>query len=322
MSEMEENVLENIDLKELVKDRRKFIGGSDAPVILGVSSWKTPFELFQEKTGQKEPEDLSDVERVVAGILMEDVVAQMYTRRTGKKTRRMNDRRIHMQYGFPMGAQIDRMIVGDAIPLEIKTADISQSDKWGEEGTDDIPLPYYCQVQHQMAVLGKDRAEVAVLIGGNRLKLYVVPFHADFASQMIDAELTFWQACESGISPDPVSVDEASLKWSRGPSSPVYGTTEDGLLAARYKEIADQVKALEAAQDEVKLALQKRLADLGDTLVVDGIPVCSWKNQTSNRLDTKAIQAEMPDVAKAYTKPSESRVFRIAKGADNFRRAS
>lgn len=322
MSEMEENVLENIDLKELVKDRRRFIGGSDAPVILGVSSWKTPFELFQEKTGQKVEDDLSDVERVQWGIILEDVVAYMYTKRTGRKTRRVNDRRYTDKFGFPMVAQIDRYIPGDNRILEIKTTDSFCADQWGCEGTDDIPLHYYVQVQHQMIVAGKKVAEVAVLIGGNKMKLYEVKLNALFAYRMIDAEKSFWASVQALEAPEPISVEEANLAWSRAPAIPVYGTVEDGLLAARYKELAEQIKGLEAEQDEVKLALQKRLQDLGDTLVVDGIPVCSWKNQVSNRLDTKAIQAEMPDVAKAYTKPSESRVFRIAKGADNFRRAS
>jgi predicted phage-related endonuclease len=45
----------------------------------------------------------------------------------------------------------------------------------------------------------------------------------------------------------------------------------------------------------------------------DGRPLCTWKNQTSPRLDTAALKSEMPDVAARYLKETHSRVFRLAK---------
>ncbi len=309
-------------VKDITADRKNFIGSSDAPVILGISNWKTPFELFQEKTGAKEQDDLSEVERVQWGIILEDAVAQMYMRRTGKKVRRVNDRKICNDFGFPMVAQIDRAIVGEGSNLEIKTTDTFCADQWGEEGSDDIPLHYYAQIQHQMAVTKKQRTEVAVLIGGNKMKLYHVDFHEEFVVRMIEAERSFWQSVQTLEAPDPVTIEEAAMKWAKAPSIPVYGTHEDGMLAARYKELAERIKSLESEQDEVKLELQKKMQDLGDTLIVDGAPVATWKNQTANRLDVKAIQSDLPEIAQKYTKASESRVFKIGKGADNFRRTA
>ncbi len=308
------------EISKMLKDRTRFIGGSDAPVILGVSPWKSPYKLFLEKTGQITEDDLSQNERVQCGIMLEDVVAAMYTRKTGSPTRRMNNRRLNIDYGFPMVAQVDRLVTRQNKILEIKTTDSFCSDQWGEEGTDDVPLNYYSQVQHQMAVVGMKHADLAVLIGGNTLKIYHLTYHKEFVVRMLDAERTFWNQCKSNEAPEPISVDDASLRWSKAPSVPVYGTEEDGMLAAMYIELAERIDAVKAKQDEVKLELLKKLENLGDTLIVDGTAIATWKNQTSSRLDVTAIKNDLPEIARQYTKATESRVFRITKGAEQFRR--
>lgn len=68
--------------------RNKGIGGSDAGVIAGVNPWKSPFKLWLEKTGQAEPDDLSDNEAVLWGIKLEPIVAERFTEVTGKKVHR------------------------------------------------------------------------------------------------------------------------------------------------------------------------------------------------------------------------------------------
>lgn len=59
----------------LETDRKTFIGGSDAATICGLNPWKTRYQLWQEKTGQAEPTDLSENERVYWGNVLEEVVA-------------------------------------------------------------------------------------------------------------------------------------------------------------------------------------------------------------------------------------------------------
>ena len=61
-----------------MKLRNSGIGGSDAGVIAGLNRWKSPYQLWLEKTGQVEPEDLSDNEYVYWGTVLEQVVADSY----------------------------------------------------------------------------------------------------------------------------------------------------------------------------------------------------------------------------------------------------
>ena len=70
--------------------RKLGIGSSDAAVAVGLSPYKCPLSLWLEKTGRKEPEDISHKEAVLWGIELEPVLAQVYAKRTGYKVRRVN----------------------------------------------------------------------------------------------------------------------------------------------------------------------------------------------------------------------------------------
>ena len=65
--------------------RKAGIGGSDAAAVIGLSRWKSPFQVWLEKTGQTEPDDLSNNEYVYWGTVLEQAVADRFCELTGKK---------------------------------------------------------------------------------------------------------------------------------------------------------------------------------------------------------------------------------------------
>lgn len=312
------------------EDRRTFIGGSDAPVILGVSTWKKPFELWQEKVGIKEPDDLSDNDRVHFGNVLEDIVAGEFATRRGLKVRRVNDRLVSKVHPFAV-AQIDRRIVGGGI-LECKTAGAEMKDHWGDEGTNQIPIPYWTQVQHQMMVTGEEFAYVAVLIGGNTFKTYLVKRDEEFIENMVLAEKAFYANMITRTPPAPVSYEEASSIWKRAPALPVFGDERFVMLAARYAEVNAQIGILKEEADQIKLEFTNALQDKGDTLIVDGKTVATWKASntvdedkvrveqpevfaacSSAKLSVTKLRKEYPSIAKQYEIPSDSRTLLIKK---------
>ena len=93
--------------EEWLAERNKGIGGSDIATILGLSKWKSPLQLFLEKTGKVVAEDLSDKEVIYWGNVLEDVVAKEFERRTGKKVRKRNVMFCDDKYPY-MRANVDR----------------------------------------------------------------------------------------------------------------------------------------------------------------------------------------------------------------------
>lgn len=184
------------DHKKWLKTRDLGIGGSDAAVIMELNPYKSPYQLWMEKTGQAVPPDLTGNQRVYWGTKNEPNIAEWFQEETGKKVRKLGTLR-NRTYPF-MLANIDRQIVGENAGLEIKTADVREYKKWKD---DEIPDAYYCQCLHYMAVTGADYWYIAVLLGGNDAKWKRIERNESDIKTLIDAERDFWKLVLSKTAP-------------------------------------------------------------------------------------------------------------------------
>jgi len=305
-------VMEERAAETPVDDRRGYLGGSDAAVIAGLSPWKTGYQLWLEKTGREQPADLSDVERVYWGNVLEEIVAREYAKRTNLKVRRVNRLIKHPDYPY-LGAHIDRDILNTDGMLEIKTT--GRRENWGEPGTDQIPDYYLAQVQHYMAVLGErvQWCDVAVLFSGQEMAIYHVERDDEFIDAMLKIERRFWEDhVLADVPPTPESSDEASQMWASTRPGTVQGNALALTAAEQLYEIKAQIKEYEGAKDRLELELKKQMEDIGDTLTVDGKKIATWKVQTARRFDSKQFEADHPDLYNEYKAERESRVFRLS----------
>jgi putative phage-type endonuclease len=93
--------------QEWLEYRRKGIGGSDVAAVCGLSKWKSPVEVWLDKTGQIEPEPAG--EAAYWGTLMEPVIREEFTDRTGLRVRQVNALLQHKRFPF-MLANIDGIV--------------------------------------------------------------------------------------------------------------------------------------------------------------------------------------------------------------------
>lgn len=144
--------------KEWLVERKMGIGGSDASAIVGFNPYKSNIELWEEKTGRRQAEDISDKPYVKYGTEMEDVLRESFKIKHPEfeVTHEENTIIRHPKYPF-LFASLDGKLVnkktGEIGVLEIKTSEIlrsMQKEKW--EGK--VPDNYYIQVIHYMNVIG------------------------------------------------------------------------------------------------------------------------------------------------------------------------
>lgn len=185
-----------------LKMRKAGIGGSEAAAIVGLNPWKSAFQLWMEKTGQVEPEDLSDNEYVYWGNVLEQAVADRFCELTGKKVQR---RGMLQDDEYPyMLASVDRMVVGENAGLECKTTNAFNSKVWAD---DELPDSYYIQCQWYMMVTGCEKWYIAVLIGGNKFIWKEVPRNAADIEALRKAAVDFWSmVITNTMPPDRKSV--------------------------------------------------------------------------------------------------------------------
>lgn len=191
------------DHDKWLKVRNQGLGGSDAAVIMGFSNYKSPYQLWMEKIGEAEPEDLSGNMPVYWGNKHEANIAQWFTEATGKKVQRSGTLR-NRTNPF-MIANVDCSVVGENAGLEIKTAGYFKGKLWEE---DEIPDAYYCQCLHYMAVTGADYWYIAVLIGGNKPDWKKISRNEADIAELIEAERKFWGLVQTKT-PPPVDGSES-----------------------------------------------------------------------------------------------------------------
>jgi len=297
--------------EEWLDIRRRGIGGSDVGAILGLNKYRTPLDVYFEKRGEVEPEDLSDNDAVHFGIVLEDVIAAEYERRTGRKVRRNNRVLQHPKYPW-MLANLDREVVGRERILECKTAGAYMAGGWGESGTDQVPESYLLQCMHYLAVTGRQVADLAVLIGGRDFRIYEIRRDEELIQMLIEREAEFWARVERGDPPAPLLLQDVSKLFPRHtPDKEVEATPDVLALLQGLRDRKDTIKRLKEEAERLQMKISEAMGD-AERLVHEGMTLATWKAQASSRFDSRSFKADHPDMHKQYCRQTQSRVFRLA----------
>lgn len=293
--------------------RHKYIGGSDAAAVVGMNAYVSPYALWAEKSGRLPGFDGNLATEV--GTYLEDFVAQKFAEVTGKKVRKSNLSWFNDEYPWAI-ANIDREIVGEDAGLEIKTTSElnTQKFKGGE-----YPANYYCQCMHYMAVTGKARWYLAVLIGNREFKWFTIERDEDEIKALMEAEKSFKQLVDSDTPPmaDGASSTSETL-------STLYPNSRDMAIGIgsferdleNYFRLKDQLKNIELTMTGVENRIK---AHLGECAMGEGEKYkVSWKTQSRSTFDSKKFIADHPemDVSKYY-KSSVSRPFKVTEKKGN-----
>lgn len=276
---------------QYLTERRKGIGGSDIGPIMGISPWKSAYQVYQEKRGEVphwEGNDVTDW-----GLRLEPTLRQFYSDKTGRSVRVPDKILVHPAYPF-MLASLDGMTDDQRI-VELKTARFAQG--WGEVGSAEIPDYYATQCQWYLAVTGFKVADVVVSIGGAPACMYEIPEDKELQGMMIEAGKEFWARVQEGRAPEIVTYVDASARFGRSAATGIVYASEEAIIqAAELKIVKEQMKALEAREEELKAKIIVALGDEGDALVdTNGQTLVTYKLAKGREtFDSKRLKEDDP----------------------------
>ena len=303
-----------ISREEWLAWRRTGIGGSDAAAVIGLNPFRSRIEVYADKMGMMPEKE--DTESMRLGRDLEDYVAHRFCEATGKKVRRNNFMWCHDEHRC-MIADVDREVIGENAGLECKT-----TQAWGGKVImkGEIPLTYYVQCMHYMAVMGYDRVYLAVLIFGKGFFHFTIERDEDEIAALVAAETAFWRDhVEAGISPDPDGSQSAEQAVDA-----IWGNRaqEDELLMFDFSDDMRELCDLAAAEKEIKRrkdAIKQRLqAALGEHMVGSSDRyVITWRPQERSSIDSRRLYRERPDIYREYLTTSSTRIFKIKEIENN-----
>ena len=311
--------------KAWLETRRQGIGGSDVAAILGLSKYKSPYQLWLDKTGRSNIEETQS-EASYWGNTLEDIVAKEYAKRNGVKIQRVNATFKNPENDW-MIANIDRAIINPEISgnvrikdgklttdriLECKTANQYLSKLWGDEQSEEVPDYYLTQVQWYMGNTVTSMCGLGVLIGGQKFRSYEIAYDPELFEMLKDECSKFWhEHVLADVPPAPTTFDDVLHRWStHNPDLAIEADEELTNLVHEYKDLNKTIKEAESELDDLKLQICTRMED-AEMIIAEEKRLATFKHQTRNTLDSKALKAAHPDIYEQFLKTSSTRVLRI-----------
>jgi len=286
-------------------DRTKYIGGSDIGAILGISKYRTPLEVWLEKTG-KETKQLDSLP-LRFGSFAEEFVASEYSKAVGVTLLHDESIYIHPQYPF-MSAHIDRFVLGDGQNspptkiLECKTANPFTQADWGEAGSDQVPMSYLAQCVWYMAITGIEKTDLAVLFGNSDFRIYQIERDLELEKLILEKAMQFWQNhVLADVAPAAQTAnDYQTLFKKEALGKTVEANSATVQLIERLHVLNRSIEVQEEQVSQIKKAIMDQMQDAQILRYQDHI-LATWKApKPSYRLDAKRLEAEYPDLAIQY----------------------
>lgn len=266
--------------EEWLKWRKEGIGSSDAPVIMGVSPWKTPLQLWEEKTGKSESDEKNWA--TDRGNELEASARAHYELAHGIEC--PPKLFIHKEHPF-LRASLDGYNSQDEIVLEIKCPGKEDHEK-ALKGL--VPEKYYPQLQHQLLVSGARRVDYFSFFEDQGTTVHVGP-DFNYIKKLLKAEIEFWERVKTGVPPDPSDKDY------------IEADNEALIVAIKnYCDAENQSKEAEIKKEEMR------------KFIIENTPhprlkygtFRMWKTVRRGTIDYKLVPALETVDLEAYRKPS------------------
>lgn len=255
--------------------RHKGLGASDTPIIMGYSTYKTPYQLYLEKTGAIESND-EMTEQQYWGNALEPIIINRFAGENDVQVT-FPDTVYHPDYPF-IFANLDGWIESENAVIEAKSANSFQRKEWDMALTDGIPLVYLIQIAKQCLITNATRGYCAVLIGGMEYKQFIYERDAVLEDLILKADIEFWRCVQNKIEPDPISTSDCRLKFPKPHPDKIANTnfrTSNALKGLMH--VKASMKDLIQAEDTFKMELMSHMGTAEYLMGQEGELVATWK---------------------------------------------
>jgi predicted phage-related endonuclease len=225
-------------------DRRWFIGGSDARIIMG-NDEAALVRLWREKRGEAEPEDLSGNLIVQLGVATEELNRCWYERNTSRRVTDFQRRVKHSAIPW-MVATLDGIVEGTHAVFEAK---FMLPWSFSEEAAAE---KYMAQVQHNMWVTHLRTSVLSIITGGGKWVEITIPVDPLYLSILVSAEKKFWRCVQSGEPPHLINSEPPRPRIEATRIVDMSASNSWAEFAALYRNTRSAFLDHERAKSELK----------------------------------------------------------------------
>lgn len=313
-------------------DRSKFLGGSDAAAVMGLSPWATPVELWQQKTGRKPraAPDAAAKARYARGHALEPFIRDMVIAKLVDMGLQVELLACNERYQDPthqfLSCEIDfelqvtgSVLIGDElvqfedehINADAKSVTGFARKKWGAVDTEDVPIEYAAQFMFGLMLTSRRYCLVAALRSFDDVDIFWTVRDDETIAAMRPKLVSFWvDHVQADVPPDPMVFDDIKHLFPLDNGQAVEADERIAGMVERLRGVKSQIKALEDIEESLTFEIGDFISP-NARLTYQGKEIASWKAQQQRRIDQKALQEQRPEIAAEFTTTSTIRVLRL-----------
>jgi predicted phage-related endonuclease len=267
-------------------DSRKVANGKAVDVIL-------------EKQGKKELPDLSHVEAVQMGHVMQPTIGRLFQDRLKMDLKDADYSITHPSHDW-FRSHFD-FITADGLALvEAKNYNAAVRNKFDPD-TNRIPDADYAQLVHEAACHGVQKIYLAVLFGGQEFQTFEFDITESEKDDLIKKMAEVWGYCQSGNLPPAESIEQTKIMFPQSSTAVVTATRQVEMAITQLRDIKTQIKNLETAEEQVEVAIRNLMGESQEIRTVDGQTLVSWKSsKSSKRFSADLFKTAMPDIYEQF----------------------
>ena len=280
------------------------LSASYAAATVGCSEWATPAHVYLWQT---DPQDESDDDYRWFGRAIEPAIIGRYAETTGNVVDYPQPMWFHPVHQF-LAATPDAMVMAGSVaswpwkngddhwvkhalfPIDAKSTGFRMASKWGEEGTDEVPVDVLMQAQQQMLVMGADHQEVVQFqVEKRRIKVYPIERNEDLCDAIVEAAKELCERIIAGDPPEPNWTHPRARDINHalfGIAADLRKQADDEFLTAReaYRQACDAEKEAKAAKEAAKGKMEWLMGDAAAVDLGDGKEMVRKKIQVAEHM--------------------------------------
>lgn len=264
------------------KERLNGIGASDTSIIMGFSSYKTPYELYLEKTGLVSLDDDEMNEQQYWGHRLERIILDEFAAKNDVELT-FPGKIHHPKYDF-MFATLDGFCPSLQAVVEAKNSNAFMAKTWDSAKEDGIPPQYIVQIAKQVMCAQVKLGFCAVLIGGAGYKQFTYHQDLQLEEMIVEADMAFWDCVQMRIEPNFTELSDYRLKYPESTDNKVVLPEFLLPVMEEMNDIKSMMKKWEKQMEKLKMEIMKYMK--GNDVLVDekGSTLATWKTGKKARV--------------------------------------
>jgi predicted phage-related endonuclease len=267
-------------------DSRKVANGKMLDVVL-------------EKQGKKELPDLSGVEAVQMGHIMQPLIGRLTQDKLGLEIRDHDVAISHPRESW-FKSHFDFIDTTGKILVEAKNYNAGVRTKFDPE-TNRVPAADYAQLVHEAAVQGVEKIILAVLFGGQEFHTFEFTIAEQEKEDLIQKMAKVWAYCRTNTVPEAETIEQTKIVYPTDNAGIITATQQVEQVIGQLKQIKGQIKQLEELEESLEVSIRNAMAENSEIRSVDGNTLVTWKaSKASKRFSGDLFKQAMPDIYEKF----------------------